>query len=885
MNSSISRFKRLHPVALIAAIMLLPQLSLAQISPTSAPAASPAGGNSDRSSSPAKLDVVIVTGARAEGRTVDNSPAPIDVLSDNSLGSANQTNLLDTLNSLLPSFNAPNVQTPDVPSMIRAGELRDLPADSTLVLINGKRRHPSGFLQTSGMFAGEAPVDLSLIPEGSIANIEVLRDGASAIYGSDAIAGVINIITKNNDSGGEVSFKSGKFYGGDGLTRVGIANEGFSVGTGGYINVTAEVDDRQAVIRNFPIPSTYLLYFPLNAQGQQVKTGSNYSLPAGDTPSPQEATRNNHAWINTGSAAYRLDSLALDFGDHITPDVEFYGFGTYGYRTSSSAQNFRQPARLEDVLSIYPNGFTPYEAIQENDAELTAGFKGKSLLGWDWDLSSTVAQDNVKVNTLHSVSPTYGNLSPTNFYDGANFYESVSENLDLHRKVDLASFPVDLSAGAETRYEEFKINPGDLASWSYDGQNPAIVTQLVYPQVGPFSLTGANPTALPLSDAGAQALPGFRPQDAVDANRTEAAAYVGASTHFTPDWVVDLAGRYEDYSDAGDTVTGRLSSRYDFSRYFGLRATVSNGFHAPALAVDNYRNTANINTYEQHTLAVNSPQAKALGAKSLVPEKSVNTSAGIVSKPASNFSIALDAYQINFKNLITSSSSIRDTDAAGHPTVAGTAADALVTADGFASGDGVSYFINACNTRTQGLELTLEETTRTSSLGDFIWTVAASANRTVITGVDFTTPAVLQATGISLFNPASQSSITFPSPRRKVILGADWQKDKWDFAVHETYYSIINRIGTVTTAATSGPYAGLTSIPEPIKPLWVTDVELSYRYSKAWSISLNVNNVFDVYPTQIPQPLVAVNATGAYPNFGPVGALGGFYSATVKYKF
>jgi iron complex outermembrane receptor protein len=882
MNSSISRFKRLHPVALIAALTVLPQLSFGQISPN--PGAGASSASSNQSSAPSKLDVVIVTGARAEGRTVENSPAPIDVLGDSSLGIANQGDLLDTLNSLLPSFNVPNVQTPDVPSMIRAGELRDLPADSTLVLVNGKRRHPSGFLQTSGMFAGEAPVDLSLIPQGAIANIEVLRDGASAIYGSDAIAGVINIITKNSDNGGELSFKSGKFFGGDGLTRVGIANEGFSVGTGGYLNVTAEVDDRQAVIRNFSIPSTYLLYFPLNAQGQQVKTGSNYSLPAGDTPSPQEATRNNNAWINTGSAAYQLDSLAIDFGVPVTPDIEFYGFGTYGYRTSSSAQNFRQAARLEDVLSIYPNGFTPYEAIQENDAELTAGFKGKSLFGWDWDLSSTVAQDNVKVDTLHSVNPTYGNLSPTNFYDGANFFESVGENLDLHRKVDLASFLVDLSAGAETRYEEFKINPGDLASWSYDGLNPANVTQLVYPQQGPFSLTGANPTPLPLSDAGAQALPGFRPQDAVDANRTESAAYLGASTHFTPDWVVDLAGRYENYSDAGDTVTGRLSSRYDFSPYFGLRATVSNGFHAPALAVDNYRNTANINTYEQHTLAVNSPQALALGAKPLVPEKSDNYSAGIVSKPTSNLSIALDAYQVNFKDLITASSSIRDTDAAGHPTAAGTAADALVTADGFASGDGVSYFINACDTRTQGLELTLEDTTRTS-LGDFVWTVAGSATRTVITGVDFTTPAVLQATGISLFNPASQSSITFPSPRRKVIFGADWQKGKWDFAVHETYYSIINRIGTVTTAATSGPYAGLTSIPEPIKPLWVTDVQLSYSYSKAWSLSLNVNNVFDVYPTQIPQPLVPVNATAAYPNFGPVGALGGFYSATVKYKF
>jgi iron complex outermembrane receptor protein len=863
---------------LLLAVLLLPSLLFAQAAAQQNAAPAP--------TSPAttQLDVVIVTGSRVEGRTAENSPVPIDLLPGAQIEAANQSSLLDTLNTLLPSFNVPNVQTPDIPSMIRAGELRGLGADNTLVLVDGKRRHPSAFLQTSGYFAGEAPVDLSLIPEGSIANIEVLRDGASAVYGSDAIAGVINIITKNGDSGGAASVRTGQYYKGDGLTRVGIANAGFGVGASGHLNITAEVDDRQAVVRNFPIPSGYLLYFPVNAQGQQVKTGPNYSLPAGDTLSPKEATRNNNAWINTGSAAYRLDSLAVDFGTPLGAAVNFYGFGTYGHRTSSSAQNFRQAARLEDVLSIYPDGFTPYESIKENDAELTAGFKGKNLLGWDWDLSGTVARDDVNVYTLHSVNPTYGSLSPTNFYDGADTFSSFTDNLDLRRKISFAGLPVDLSLGAESRYEKFNITPGELASWSYAGQDPATVTQLVYPSVGPFSLTGTSPTRLPLSDAGAQSLPGFRPQDAVDANRNEYAFYAGASAHFTPAWVVDLAGRFEDYSDAGNTLTGRLSSRYDFSALLGLRATISNGFHAPALAVDNYRNTANINTYQQHTLAVNSAQAEALGAKPLVPETSHNYSVGIVSKPTDSFSIAVDAYQINVHNLITASTSIRDTDSAGHPTAAGTAADALVTADGFASGDGVGYFINACNTRTQGLELTLEQTTR-SSWGDFLWTLAASANRTAITGVVAPHPAILEQAGISLFNPASQSSITYPGPRRKAVFGVDWKKGDWDFAVHETYYGIIERIGTPPTVAVSGPYAGLTQIAENVNPIWVTDLALTYKLAKAWSVSLNVNNLFNAYPSKIPQPFLSPYQSASYANFGPVGAAGGFYSTTVTYKF
>ena len=869
MNSSLSHFSRRYPWPLLVAILLSPAITSAQVKKPD-----------DPDSTPKKLEVFIVTGSHVEGRTAENSPAPIDLVSGTEISTTNGTNLLDTLNTLLPSFNLPNVSGPDIPSLIRPSQLRGLGFEKTLVLVDGKRRHPSAFLSS-----GEAPVDLSLVPQGAIASIEVLRDGASAIYGSDAIAGVINIITKNNDSGGGISLRGSQYYKGDGLTRVGIANGGFSAGSAGHINLTAEVDDKQAVVRNFSIPSSYLLYFPLNAQGQQIKTGPNYSLPAGATPSPQEATRNNNAWINTGSAAYRLDSLAVDFGTRLTSDIQFYSFGTFGHRTSSSAQNFRQAARLEDVLSIYPDGFTPYEGIRENDVDLTAGIKGKDLLGWSWDLSGTAAKDTVNVYTLHSVNPTYGSLSPTNFYDGADIYETIAENLDLHRRFNVATLPVDVSLGVESRFEEYKVTPGDLASWSYAGQNPVNGIQLVYPSLGVFSLAGSSPTPLPLSDAGAQSLPGFRPQDFVDANRTEYAFYAGASTHLTPNWVVDLAGRYEDYSDAGDTLAGRLSSRYDFSRYFALRATVSNGFHAPALAADNYRNTANINTYQQHQLAVNSPQAQALGARPLVPEKSDNYSVGIVSKPTDSLSVSVDAYQINLRNLITSASSIRNTDAAGKPTAAGTAADALVTAAGFAAGDGVSYFINACNTRTQGLELTLEQTIRTGSLGDFRWTLAASATRTVITGVVAPNPAILQNAGISLFNPTNQSSITYPGPRQKGVFGVTWEKNKWVFGVHENYYSIIKRIGTVTTAPTSGPYAGQTQIPQPIKPLWVTDVQLSYNFSKAWSLSLSANNLFDVYPTQTPAPLLGANQTGSYPNFGPVGALGGFYSATVSYKF
>lgn len=809
---------------------------------------------------------IVVTGSRTSGRTAKDSPAPVDILSGEVVEKANKANLLESLNTLLPSFNLPNVATPNVGSMVRAGQLRGLNPDHTLVLINGKRRHSTAFLGAGG-FSASAPADLSLIPSGAVSRIEVLRDGASAIYGSDAIAGVINIITDKSDEGGDVSFRIGKFYAGDGLTRQIKASAGFKLSEEGFVHIAGQIDDQKIVVRNSPIPASFLFYFPRNASGQQVLPAGSLSssprLPTGATPDAREATRNNNAWINQGHAPFRLETASIDFGQKAGEGVELYGFGTYARRTSSAPQNFRQPNRDEVVRAIYPNGFTPVEAIKEEDYGITVGLRGDDLAGWNWDLSTTYGRDVIDISVYNSINPTYGTASQTSFYIGQLSYSDWTSNLDLRRSFDdLLPIKVDVSLGVEYRQEQQALTPGDRQSYTHGGQ---------------LILDGPNAgKALSASLGGSQALPGFRPDDETHARRNEYAVYGGLALNPSDNFLIDLAGRYEHYSDFGSTVTGRASARYDFGSGFALRGTISNGFHAPALAAQSYKNTGNANTSVNHVLQVNSPQARALGAQPLKPEKSTNYSLGLVAQPLRGLSLAVDLYQIDVRNRIAQSTTFREGLYPG--------SGALVVAAGLGAEDGVSYFINAANSRTRGIEATLEHSIDAGSLGRFRWSLAGNFNDTKVTQIA-ATPAVLAQFNIPVFSKGSQNTLEYLSPRHKEILTLNWSRGLWSATVRETHYGAIKRFGTPTTVATSGPYAGLAEIPYNIGGIWVTDLDISLNVTKRISVTGSINNLFSAKPSKLPAPLLAAYQTYSYANNGPISAAGGFWSGTVRYRF
>jgi iron complex outermembrane recepter protein len=803
------------------------------------------------------LDSVIVTGTRSTDRTVASSEAPIDVLTTNDIVKTGKSHLLDVLSTLLPSFNLP-ARSSNVSNMVRAGQLRGFDPGYTLVLINGKRWHSTSFLGAGG-FGASTPVDLSLIPSSAIQRIEVLRDGASAIYGSDAIAGVINIITDKRESGGGISARTGQFFRGDGQNTIVQANVGFGLGERGHVHVSGQYDDQEIVIRDSPVPSSFLFYFPLDANAREILPAGNLSsdprLPAGATPNPKEATRDNWAWTFGGQGAYELGAVTLDAGAAITDSTEAYGFLNYAQRKAKSPQQFRHPARDEVVRAIFPDGYSPWQGTDEDDYGAILGLKGKAPADWSWDVSTNYGSNTLDVYVYNSLNPTYGLNSQTDFYIGQWKYSAWTNNADLKKafEVGFLDSPLEFTTGVEYRREEFSLGRGDLQSYTHGGAR---------------ILDGPNAgRALGASLGGSQSLPGYRPEDEVDITRSSKAVYAGVSFNATSAWRFDLAGRYERYSDFGGTVNGRLSSRYDFTERFAIRGTLNNGFHAPALAAQAYKNTANANTSINHTLQVNSAQARALGAQPLEPEKSLNYTIGVVTEPFENVNFAIDVYQIDVEGQIARSTTFREGLYPG--------SGALVVAAGLGPQDGVSYFINAADTRSRGVEATLEGRFGLGAVGSLRWSLAANYNKMEVTEVA-PTPEVLAAFNIPLFSAGSQTNLIYSAPRSRQILSVSWSRGAWTTHLRESHYGTITRSGTPTTGA---------EIFYDVGGLWVTDLAVDFDASERLRFSLGANNLFDVKSTKLPEALLAARQTYAYASNGPISDTGGSYSLTASYSF
>ncbi|KAF1686981.1 TonB-dependent receptor [Pseudoxanthomonas broegbernensis] len=815
---------------------------------------------------PTRLDAVVVTGTRGVARTVDGSEAPIDVLSAEDIGRANKSNLLDVLNTALPSFNLP-LETGDLNSMVRAGQLRGLNASHTLVLVNGKRWHSTALLGAGG-FGAAAPVDLGLIPNAAIKRIEVLRDGASAIYGSDAIAGVVNIITEDDPGGGAVSYRDGRHFEGDGRNRTFQAGAGLAVGDGGHLRLSAQYDDQEATNRTGPARSSFLYYFPLDAQGNEIlpagSLSSNPQLPAGATPNPKEATRDDYAWKNRGIRAFELKSVAADFGLPLSQYTELYGLALYSRRDAKAPQNFRHPARDEVVRAIFPDGYAPWEELGEEDVGVTAGIKGGTESGWSWDLSSNYGRDRVDIDLHNSLNPTYGLDSQTRFYVGRLRYSALTSNFDLRRGFDVGwlAQPLQLSLGAERRDENYRVGAGDEQSWSHGGQ-----PVLDGPNAG---------KALGRGLGGAQALPGFKPGEEVDEDRRSISLYAGVSLNPTSKWLVDLAARHEDYSDFGSEITGRLSTRYDFNERFAVRATASTGFQAPSLAAQSHRRTVNGNYSTTHTLKVDSPEAIALGARPLEPETSVNYGIGLVLEPFAGWNLALDLYRIEVEDRIAQSTTFSESSYPG--------AGALVEAAGFGRDDGITYFINAADTRTEGVELTLETDSDLGRYGSIRWSLAAHHNRARIRDI-VRTPDVLAELDIPVFSRGSQNDLLYKAPRSKQVLNANWSLGGFNLNLRQTHYGAIQRWGTPNPVPATGPYAGQAEIAYSIGDTWLTDIEASYRFAGGLRLALAASNVFDEKAIKYPEPLTPSNMEYYYATGGPIDASGGFWAATVEYQW
>jgi iron complex outermembrane receptor protein len=783
------------------------------------------------------VDQVIVTGTRQANQTVADSMSPIRVLSPAALQESGKLGLQEILADVLPSFNLPSQAGGNLSNVIRVAQLRNLNPDQTLILVNGKRRHPGAIVNVSGTIGiGAQATDLNLIPAGAIDHIEVLSDGAAAQYGSDAIAGVINIILKDSDHGGSINIQGGAYEQGDGTNGEFDFNQGFKLGENGFLNVSASIQKQNGTGRAQVATLT-----PLYAAGDARNSASDGVL------------QNNY-----GIPPSEIEQISFNMEKPIAGGVNFYSFGTFSYQTAAQFLGYRAAVNVNTVDSIYPNGFQPNNAVYQGDFGLTIGLKSANILGWSVDLSSTEGVNDNKTNLYNSDSPTYGLNSQKDFYLGELIASQLTNNVDLHRdfQVGLAA-PLSVAIGGEYKIDGYQIKAGDVQSYA-NGGSPV--------------LTGAS-AGLYTDIPGSQAASGFTPQDASSHHRQSIAFYADLETEILKNWSVGLAGRFEDYSDFGSNLSGKFSTRYQIVPMLAVRGTVSNGFRAPSLGQEWYSSSTTTQykgtDYKIAILPASSAAAGILGAKPLKAEDSFSVSSGLVFTPISRLVITLDGYLVDISNRIVLSSNIGLlSTGALNPTVA-----SLLAAQGIQGVNVGSYFLNGASTRTQGADLVA--TYRPDvPLGHLTLNTAFNVGSTSIRSL--TAAASGTEFGNTVFSTVSQKQLKDASPANKLILSGTYDISRFTIFVRE------NRFGhylAASTVANADSYA---------TPTWTTDFELGYKVTPHLKLSVGAQNVFNTYPSKAnPNNFASATYNGAnyYNALSPIGISGGDYYGRLNYSW
>jgi len=777
------------------------------------------------------LDQVIVTGTRASDRTALESTAPIDVLGAEDIRRAGAVNgeLGSALQALLPSFNFPRQSNSGGADHVRAAQLRGLAPDQVLVLVNGKRRHTSALVSTGSKIGrGTTPVDFNAIPVSAIKRIEVLRDGAGAQYGSDAVAGVVNIILDDGAYGGAIEASYGLHHTDlepidrtltDGQTAQLSGKVGTALGEDGFLRIGVEFKQRSGTNRaGFDqVPPWDQSPPNLEVQGQR-----NYHLGDGDS-------RDINAWFNT--------EVALD------EDAALYAFGTYNQRDTQGANYFRYPDSSANWPEVYPDGFRPVSIGENLDAAFVAGVRARR---GEWDLDGSVnhGRNEFTYRLRNSINSSLGPSSPTRFRTGDYAFSQTLANLDLSRGFERGENLHTLALGAEYRVEQYETGAGDPASYA----------------VGPFD---DRP-------AGSQAGGGLTPQDEADLDRSVASVYASVSSSLGERLTTDVAVRYEDYEDFGGELTGKLAARYAFSPAFALRGAVSNNFRAPALAQVGFESTstgynAAGQIVEGRLLSVNNPIARALGATDLDPEKSVNLSLGFTSRIGERFDLSFDLFQISIDDRIALSEAIT-----GQPLT-----DFVDANFDVARIQSAQFFVNAADTRTRGAELVgnwRDELAGGQLLLTGTWSYAKTELQNVVA-----TPAQLTALdpGYILFGVEESNTITDAAPRTRAQFSANWNNDRWN---------LLGRLQRHGSAKRVFNFGGGFEPEQVYGAEFQLDAEVEYRFNDRWTVALGGQNLTDEYPDRSNEDIHYFGNL-PYDVLSPIGSNGAYYYTRLRYAF
>ncbi len=821
-----------HKLAWLAGVALgvLPWAALAQTGgPNAATTTISAPPSPDQSE-------VIVTGTRSTSRTATNSLAPIDVITAADLQASGKTSTRDLISTLIPSANTSNSGA-GASFAIKTLSLRGLSGDQTLVLVNGKRRHDTAILFVNGTTQnGQSPADIDLIPADMVSRIEVLRDGASAQYGSDAIAGVVNIITKSADHGGDVFAQYGQTAYGDGGTTEASANMGFKLGDGGFLNLTGDFRFQGLTDRGARALNETQLYAKVNGQLD-----------------PREATADRHT-SHPGQPQVQLYTLGYDAGIPITSDIQFYSFGTASSRDSAAWQTFRNPNSINNNTAIYPDGYSARLFLADRDFQVTAGVKDDQLLGFRWDLSTSFSRDDVDYHS-HSLNASLGPASPTFFYVGTLRAQESTTNLDLTREVATGFFakPTFVAAGLEFRDDTFTIVQGEPASYVNGG----------------YVAPAGTPLAGLVTTGGSQGSSGFPPFSAGDWDRNNVSAYLNIEQLLTSRWEVSLAGRYEHYSDFGDATTGKVSSRYEMLSWLAIRGTINSGFRAPSLQQEHYASSSTIGValpqgtvlYPVQLLPPNNPAAQALGATALKPETSMNYSIGFVAKPLPRMNATLDLYQVDIDNRILQSGTLGPS----------TAVSSALTSQGLNPQQAVFYYGNFADTTTRGVDLVVDYRSDFGVWGRVKWTGSANWNTNKFDKILVSQK--LASLGLTPLSRSSLGDFTTGQPANKFIASADWTYDRFDSVLRLTDWGkIVQR-------------AALPINDQVMRPILLVDLDVTAHLTRSIDFTIGANNLLNKYPAALKPANQGTPPFSYYEQYEPFGQSGGFYYVRLAGKF
>jgi len=823
----------------------------------------------------ADAGTIIVTGVRGAPRTVAESPTPIDVIGADKLQTTGSAEFGEALSKLLPSLNFGSTNA-GVFSIGRPVTNRGLSPGYTLVLVDGKRRHNGAFLNNSPTdTSGVNPVDLDFIPTSAIDRIEVLKDSAAAQYGTDAIAGVINIqLAKKEGLSGDFTY--GTLYGANGSpdSWKGSIRYGTKIGdAGGFLTISGDIRKRGGAWWNLPATDTNLYGLPAGRTIDQVIATSGLTRAQVEA-NIAAANARNAQWsrdgAHNGDPQIKAFNLSYNAELPVTDHVTFYSFGTYGERDAQIGNNFRRPNGTANFTALFPDGYYPLNNIAENDFQFVGGLRG-TLIGWDYDVSSSFGRNYSHQFSKLSIRPSLGPTGPTQWSNLANFeFRQWTHNIDLHRSVDIGlAKPLEISIGGEYRLDRFRTFAGDPLAYQ-----PATYSFKPGDQQYDWNVgRAASPVV-----QGAIVL---SPADEADIGRKVYAGYVDLGLYPTDAWYVGAAVRAEHYSDGSGSPVGlKLNSRYEVTPTLAIRGTVGTGFRAPSLTQIGYAqtdgrtslffNAATGQTELRPTVAklvtADSTIGQLLGAKPLKAEKSWNAGLGFVFTPTTALSITLDGYYIRIKDRIERTGRLF-----------GPGISAILAANGLADIEQAEYFINAADTETKGFDLVADYSRTLGDFGKIGATLAFNYSRTKVTDVVATPSQLFAANGGSLLGAGSVffggdkiGELEVLQPHTKLVSTLNWSKGIFGLSVTATRYGKY----TQRTAAGDDRHFGAKII---------TDASVSAKVTDFATLSVGATNLFDVRP-ETNGPGSPQTGQGYY-GPSPFNPAGGYYYGRIALAF